>query len=48
MLSSLSTRNAEKNGATGEELAEGIMVSSALRAGGAYAHMINMIQSYQD
>ncbi|MFD1851416.1 carboxymuconolactone decarboxylase family protein [Oceanobacillus bengalensis] len=42
------SKNAEKNGATSEELAEGIMVSSALRAGGAYAHMINMIQSYQD
>ncbi|WP_188456246.1 carboxymuconolactone decarboxylase family protein [Virgibacillus oceani] len=42
------SKNAEKQGATGEQLAEAIMVSSALRAGGAYAHMGNMIESYRD
>lgn len=42
------TKNADKEGATSEELAEAIMVSSAICAGGAYAHMANMIQSYQD
>lgn len=42
------TKKAEKLGATSEELAEAIMVTSALRAGGSYAHMANMIQSYQD
>lgn len=40
------TKNAEKIGATNEELSEAVMVSSALLAGGAYAHMANMIQSY--
>lgn len=42
------TKNADKQGATGEELAEAIMVASAVRAGGAYAHMANMIQCYQE
>ncbi|RLL48466.1 alkylhydroperoxidase [Oceanobacillus piezotolerans] len=42
------TKKAEKLGATSEELAEAILVTSALRAGGSYAHMANMIQSYQD
>ncbi|SOC40723.1 carboxymuconolactone decarboxylase family protein [Ureibacillus acetophenoni] len=42
------TKNALKLGATNEELAEAILVSSALCAGGAYAHMINMIQSYNE
>jgi AhpD family alkylhydroperoxidase len=42
------TKKAEKLGATSEELAEAIMVTSALRAGGSYAHMANMIQSYQE
>jgi AhpD family alkylhydroperoxidase len=42
------TKNAVKNGATNEELAEAIMVSAALRAGGSYAHMSNMIESYLD
>ena len=37
-----------KQGVTSEELAEAIMVASAVRAGGSYAHMANMIQSYQD
>ncbi|WP_449354280.1 carboxymuconolactone decarboxylase family protein [Virgibacillus natechei] len=40
------TKNADKAGATDEELAEAVLVSSALRAGGAYAHMANMIESY--
>lgn len=42
------TKNAEKQGATNEELAEAIMVSSAIRTGASYAHMANMIQSYQE
>lgn len=42
------TKKAEKLGATSEELSEATLVTSALRAGGCYAHMANMIQSYQD
>ncbi|MCJ8008669.1 carboxymuconolactone decarboxylase family protein [Lederbergia wuyishanensis] len=42
------TKNAERQGATSEELAEAIMVTSAVRAGASYAHMANMIQSYQE
>lgn len=42
------TKNADRQGATSEELAEAIMVTSAVRAGGSYAHMANMIQSFQD
>lgn len=41
------TKNAGKQGATSEELAEAIMVASAVRAGASYAHMANMIESYQ-
>ena len=33
-------------GATNEELAEAIMVTAELRAGGAYSHLANMIASY--
>ncbi len=40
------TKNAAKAGATNEELSEAVLVASALLAGGAYAHMANMIQSY--
>lgn len=40
------SKNAEKAGASKEELSEAILVASALLAGGAYAHMANMIQSY--
>jgi AhpD family alkylhydroperoxidase len=42
------TKNALNNGATKEELAEAVMVSSTLLAGGAYAHIANMIQSYTE
>ena len=42
------SKNAMKHGATNEELAEAVLVSSALCAGGAYAHMINMIESYNE
>jgi AhpD family alkylhydroperoxidase len=42
------TKNADRLGATNEELAEAIMVTSAIRAGAPYAHMANLIQSYQD
>lgn len=41
-------KKAEQLGATSEELAEAIMVTSTLRAGATYAHMANMIQSYED
>ncbi|MBS4196681.1 carboxymuconolactone decarboxylase family protein [Lederbergia citri] len=42
------TKNAERQGATSEELAEAIMVTAAVRSGASYAHMANMIQSYQE
>ncbi|RFB18033.1 alkylhydroperoxidase [Bacillus sp. HNG] len=42
------SKNAEKLGATSEELAEAILVTAALRAGGAYAHLANLIQSYEE
>lgn len=42
------TKNAIRLGANEEQLAEAIMVSSALRAGGAYAHMAVMIASYEE
>ena len=42
------SRNADKLGATNEELAEAIMVTAALKAGGAYAHLVNMIQSFNE
>ncbi|MEH7225968.1 carboxymuconolactone decarboxylase family protein [Bacillus sp. JJ1566] len=42
------SKNAVKLGATSEELAEAIIVTAALRAGGAYAHIANLIQSYED
>lgn len=40
------TTNADKAGATKEELSEAVLVTAALKAGGAYAHMANMIESY--
>jgi AhpD family alkylhydroperoxidase len=40
------TKNAEKLGVTNEELSEAVMVTAVLLAGGAYAHIANMIQSY--
>ncbi len=42
------TKNASKKGATNEELAEAVLVASALSAGGSYAHMANLIASYND
>ncbi|PAV29610.1 alkylhydroperoxidase [Virgibacillus profundi] len=42
------TKSAEREGATSEELAEAIMVTAALRAGGSYAHMRIMFDSYQE
>ncbi|MCC3358565.1 carboxymuconolactone decarboxylase family protein [Bacillus sp. REN16] len=42
------SKNAIKLGATGEELADAILVTAALRAGGAYAHIANLIQSYEE
>lgn len=41
------TKSAVKAGATKEEIGEAILVAAALRAGAAYAHMANMIESYQ-
>lgn len=40
------TKNAAKLGVTNEELSEAVLVASALLAGGSYAHMANMIESY--
>ncbi|SFE05212.1 alkylhydroperoxidase AhpD family core domain-containing protein [Lentibacillus persicus] len=40
------TKNADKQGATEEELSEAVLVASAMLAGGSYAHMANMINSY--
>ncbi|MEH7255440.1 carboxymuconolactone decarboxylase family protein [Neobacillus niacini] len=40
------TKNAIKLGSTNEELGEAILVTSALLAGGAYAHLANLVQSY--
>ena len=40
------TKNADKQGATKEELAEAVLVTAALLAGGAYAHIANLIESY--
>nr|WP_010529708.1 carboxymuconolactone decarboxylase family protein [Lentibacillus jeotgali] len=40
------TKGADKQGATKEELSEAVLVASALLAGGSYAHMANMIESY--
>lgn len=40
------TKNAVKTGATSQELSEAVLVTSALLAGGAYAHMSNLIESY--
>ncbi|GFZ86854.1 hypothetical protein GCM10010978_28400 [Compostibacillus humi] len=42
------TKKAINLGATNEELAEAIMVTSALKAGGSYAHISHIIQSFQD
>lgn len=42
------SKKAIEKGASNEELAEAILVSSALCAGGAYAHMIQMIESYNE
>jgi AhpD family alkylhydroperoxidase len=40
------TKNAVKLGCSNEELAETVLVTSALLAGGAYAHIANLVQSY--
>lgn len=42
------TKNAVKLGCTNEELAEAVMITSAILAGGAYSHIANMIQSYEE
>ncbi|MED2974128.1 carboxymuconolactone decarboxylase family protein [Fictibacillus sp. B-59209] len=40
------TKSAQRAGSTKEELSEAILVAAALLAGGAYAHMANLIESY--
>ncbi|ALC92306.1 alkylhydroperoxidase [Bacillus sp. FJAT-18017] len=40
------TKKAVEAGASNEELSEAVLVSSALLAGGAYAHIANLIESY--
>ncbi|WP_174615803.1 carboxymuconolactone decarboxylase family protein [Virgibacillus ihumii] len=40
------TKGANKEGATREELSEAVLVASALLAGGSYAHIANLIESY--
>ncbi|AKP48776.1 peroxiredoxin [Bacillus smithii] len=40
------SKNAEKAGATKEQLSEAILVAAAVAAGGAYTHIANMIESY--
>ncbi|GAA0599034.1 hypothetical protein GCM10009001_14100 [Virgibacillus siamensis] len=40
------TKGAHKEGATREELSEAVLVASALLAGGSYAHIANLIESY--
>lgn len=42
------SKNADKAGATKEELSEAILVAALLLAGGSYTHMANMIESYGD
>jgi len=42
------TKAAKKNGATKEELAESIMVATALKAGSAMAHGINMLNAFDE
>ncbi|WP_354005804.1 hypothetical protein [Fictibacillus terranigra] len=39
------TSSAQKAGAAKEELSEAILVTAALLAGDAYAHMVNLIES---
>ncbi|MED4312119.1 carboxymuconolactone decarboxylase family protein [Heyndrickxia coagulans] len=41
------SKQAQKAGATEEQLAEAILVAGALAAGGAYTHIANMIDSYE-
>lgn len=40
------TKNADKQGASREALSEAVLVTSTLLAGGSYAHMINMMESF--
>lgn len=42
------TKNADEQGATSDELAEAISVTSAMRAGGPYAHMSNLIKTFEE
>lgn len=42
------TKNAINQGATKEELSEGVMITSALLARGAFSHMNNLLQCYDE
>lgn len=42
------TKNASEAGATDQELAEAVLVSSAMLAGSAYAHIGNLIESFEE
>ncbi|GAB3051909.1 carboxymuconolactone decarboxylase family protein [Virgibacillus ainsalahensis] len=44
----LHTKNAKKSGASKEEIAEGIMVSTALKAGSAIAHSVNALNAFDE
>src|SRR5690625_3804254 len=42
------TKNAKRKGATAEELMEAIWVAAEMRAGGAYAHALVALDTYDD
>jgi len=42
------TKNARRKGATAEELMEAIWVAAEMRAGGAYAHSLVALDTYDD
>lgn len=41
-------QNAKKAGVSDEEIGEAIVVAAELKAGGAYAHISNLIESYEE
>jgi len=42
------TQNADKQGVTKEELSEAVLVTASIRAGAAYGHLANIIESYNE
>jgi AhpD family alkylhydroperoxidase len=44
----LHVKNAKRSGATKEEMAEAIMVSTALKAGSAVAHSVNALNAFDE